>query len=265
MTNENYITIQGWMINELKLSGNELICYAIIYGFSQDGETEFSGSRSYLADALNISKQSVSSILKSLVDKEIIIKNDIYVNGVKFCKYRAVKTIPVVKKLDRGSQETCPGGSQETCPNNTILHNTINTIEYNSSEKFDFSKSLTAIGVDEELAKEFTAFRKKRKASNTLRAFNTLQKEIGKTGISANECIEKALMRGWQGFEAAWITNGKQNNYGKKNELGTNSGGQAGCDGGANYSEFKIMSNEELEAIGFGAPQQKQTKTYDSF
>ena len=35
MKNENYITIQGWMVNELKLTGNDLICYALIYGFTK--------------------------------------------------------------------------------------------------------------------------------------------------------------------------------------------------------------------------------------
>ena len=33
--NEKYITIQGWMVNELNLKGNSLIIYSIIYGFSQ--------------------------------------------------------------------------------------------------------------------------------------------------------------------------------------------------------------------------------------
>lgn len=34
--NENFIAIQGFMVKELGLSGNELIAYALIYGFSQD-------------------------------------------------------------------------------------------------------------------------------------------------------------------------------------------------------------------------------------
>lgn len=46
----NYITIQGWMRTDLKLSGNELIVYAIIYGFSQNKQGEFTGSAQYLAD-----------------------------------------------------------------------------------------------------------------------------------------------------------------------------------------------------------------------
>lgn len=32
-----YMVIQGWMISELKLSGVELILYALIYGYRPDG------------------------------------------------------------------------------------------------------------------------------------------------------------------------------------------------------------------------------------
>ena len=32
---ESFFTIQAFMVNELKLKGNELLIYAIIFGFSQ--------------------------------------------------------------------------------------------------------------------------------------------------------------------------------------------------------------------------------------
>ena len=35
MNADNYINIQGWMRTDLDLKGNELLVYAIIYGFSQ--------------------------------------------------------------------------------------------------------------------------------------------------------------------------------------------------------------------------------------
>ena len=49
--NINFVGLQGWMVNELNLKNNNLIVYAIIYGFSknQDGDGFFSGSREYLA------------------------------------------------------------------------------------------------------------------------------------------------------------------------------------------------------------------------
>ena len=66
ITNENYITIQGFMVNELNLKGNELLIYAIIYGFSQLDNQEFKGSLQYLADWTNSTKQGVIKNLKSL-------------------------------------------------------------------------------------------------------------------------------------------------------------------------------------------------------
>ena len=53
--NGNFIIIQGWMITELHLSGNELLIYAAIFGFSQDGKSNFEGSRQYLAEWCNAS------------------------------------------------------------------------------------------------------------------------------------------------------------------------------------------------------------------
>ena len=37
----NYFQISGWMLNRLKLKGTDLQIYAIIYGFSQEGQGEF--------------------------------------------------------------------------------------------------------------------------------------------------------------------------------------------------------------------------------
>ena len=47
---DNYILIAGWMITDLHLKGNELIVFAIIYGFSQDGVGTFNGSLQYISD-----------------------------------------------------------------------------------------------------------------------------------------------------------------------------------------------------------------------
>ena len=100
VNDENYICIQGWMINKLNLKGNELLVYAIIYGFSQDEESRFTGSLQYLADWTNSSKQGVMKNLKSLVDKGYIEKIDRTINGVKFCEYRTTKFNRVLNNID---------------------------------------------------------------------------------------------------------------------------------------------------------------------
>lgn len=77
MNNNNFIVVQGWMINELNLKGNDLLIYAIIYGFSQTENQYFTGSLQYLADWTNSSKQGVQKNLKSLIDKGLICKKTI--------------------------------------------------------------------------------------------------------------------------------------------------------------------------------------------
>lgn len=121
----NYITILGWMISDLKLKGNTLLIYAIIYGFSQTQDLAYTGSRQYLADWTNSTLQGVSKCLKKLVDDGFIIKKENVINGVKFCEYKAVvpELLPVNKVY---------GGRQQSLHNN---------IEYNTSNiysaKFD--------------------------------------------------------------------------------------------------------------------------------
>lgn len=74
MRNENYINIQGWMINNLKLKGSKLNLYALIYGFSQDGVNEYKASFKYIGGALGCSKRQAQRLIDQLVDAELIIK-----------------------------------------------------------------------------------------------------------------------------------------------------------------------------------------------
>ena len=147
--NENYISIQGWMVNELNLKGNELLVYAIIYGFSQEENQKFAGSIQYLANWIGSSKQTVFNCLKSLIEKELIEKKETFINGVKFCEYQSKFLMGVVKIFD--------GGSQKIRPNN--INNNIDYINNNSSsiEKCDtiydfleqnFGRTLNSIEIE---------------------------------------------------------------------------------------------------------------------
>ena len=85
---ERYICIQEFMVRDLGLKGNELIVYALLYGFTQDGEQYFSGSLNYIANWINASKSTAQSVIKSLLGKGCLVKRDNFVNNVKFCEYR---------------------------------------------------------------------------------------------------------------------------------------------------------------------------------
>ena len=126
MKNENFIIIQGWMVNELNLSGHELLTYALIYGFSQDGESEYRGSISYLCKFLNCTRKTAIKVLSNLTESNLITKREIYDNNQKFCRYKAIKVPsvfskpPIVEKLHYPSVETTPPPSGIITPHNTI-------------------------------------------------------------------------------------------------------------------------------------------------
>lgn len=136
MVRENsYITVQAFMVNDLHLKGNELLVYALIYGFSQDGESVFSGSSKYISDWIGVEKKNALAILKRLVEKGFLLKIERVSNGVKLCDYKAVnpmqqndttgvKTTPPRLRNDTGGgYETTPGGGYETSPHNTSIDN----------------------------------------------------------------------------------------------------------------------------------------------
>lgn len=119
--NSNYITVQGWMVNDLQLKGTELMVFAIIYGFSQAEEQHYTGSLQYLADWTGSTKQTVINALKSLLDKGYIGKVENVYNGVKFIEYYS-------KILNGGSQKILMGGIQKIRPNNIDINNLDNNI-----------------------------------------------------------------------------------------------------------------------------------------
>lgn len=122
----NYITIQGWMATDLKLKSNDLLVFALIFGFCQDGESEFSGSINYICEWLNCSRPTVSKSLDNLVELGLIEKRTIFVNNVTFNRYKI--SLHGVKKFYGGSKETLRGGGKETLHHKDNI-NTITTEE----------------------------------------------------------------------------------------------------------------------------------------
>jgi hypothetical protein len=126
---KNHIAIQGWMVQDLNLSGNELITFALIYGFCQDRESKFTGAINYVCNWLNCTRPTASKALRGLTEKNLIIKTTIVNNGVTFNNYNVnfekIEEKNVVKNLYGGSKESLQGGSKESLPNN-IYYNNIN-------------------------------------------------------------------------------------------------------------------------------------------
>ena len=225
VSNDNYITIQGFMINDLKLKNNELLIYAIIYGFSQAENQTFSGSLQYLADWTNSTKQGVQKNIKSLLEKGLLIKTDKIINGIKFCEYSAVKEVcnKVVyheTKLHGGMQQSCMGyttklhgGMQQSCTNNIKdnIEDNINNIKESKKEKptktsFDDIIKAYAKGNEEltDLLQEWLKVRKAKRAAMTDRAITMniekLDSLAAASGLSVTAYLQEVICRGWAAF-----------------------------------------------------------------
>lgn len=123
---ENYYQISGWMINQLNLKGNALNVYAIIYGFTQDGQSVFTGSRQYLCDFTGATKPTIDKALDELVNKGFITRIVEVLNGVTFNKYKAnldILNFTSSKETLPPSKENLLGGSKKTLPNNIYIDN----------------------------------------------------------------------------------------------------------------------------------------------
>lgn len=92
LKDDNFIQISAWMLTELGLKGNELLIYALIHGFSQDGKSEFHGSLTYMAAWTNSTKVGVIKVLKTLLAKGLIQKQAVVKNGIQEIHYWSSKS-----------------------------------------------------------------------------------------------------------------------------------------------------------------------------
>lgn len=227
--NDKYISIQGWMVEELKLKGNDLLVYAIIYGFSQDDESEFTGSLSYLAKWCNSTKNGIQKNLKKLIDAKLISKKSTIKNGVKYCSYSCTPYNRVV----RGIQQSCTGyttelhgGIQQSCNNNIDKNNRNKTIEDNidkkkNNTKKDFSNLVieTCLKNDVEDDKSIELIEQfltemKIKTRGSIEA--NIAKVAGQKYETIKKLIDLAYSRNYKYIpEVSWLEN-NNSNYGSR-------------------------------------------------
>ena len=200
-----YIVIQDWMISDLQLKGNELLTYALIYGFSQDGESEFKGSLKYISEFLGVSKRTAQRSIEKLVDRGIVEKRVEEISGVKFNRYMAhEKADTPIVKMTTGCSQNDHGGIVKMTTNNTNIYNTNNNASNNTKDKGAPARYFE----DEELNNKFLEFlsmRKKiRKPVRTDRALKALLKKLhelsgGDVGLM-KQIIDQSLDKEWLGL-----------------------------------------------------------------
>lgn len=102
--------------------GKEADVFAVINGYSQEGQGCYFGSLALLSDYCGIkSKTTTQKILKSLVAKGAILKVEELRNGVKFCSYRVNNNWQGMSKIDTGGiAEIDTNNKRDININNTL-------------------------------------------------------------------------------------------------------------------------------------------------
>ena len=244
MENTDFLNIQGWMINELNLKGNELIIYALIYGFTKDGVSEFRGSRQYMADWTNSSVRSVQNVVDSLVNKGMIEKNN-HINkygSLETSGYKAINvpklsseknslvekkvhegseksSSPLVKKVHEGSEKSSHNNIDNNISNNivdikekNIKKESVNSVIAEYTENKDLQDALHG----------FVEMRNKARKPLTARAMKLSLNELDKLAVddvTKIAIVNQSIMHNWLTFYKLQNNNGGQRQLTRK-EMG---------------------------------------------
>lgn len=127
-----YFSVQGWMVTKLNLRGAERDAYAIIYGYSQDNESDYHGSLEYMSQLTGYSKNALCTALKTLTDKGLILKEEKVVNGIKYCRYRTSSLDGNNPSSLDSIQVTCMDNAEK--PENTIQARWMNNKQVDKKE-----------------------------------------------------------------------------------------------------------------------------------
>jgi hypothetical protein len=72
--------------------------------------------------------------------------------------------------------------------------------------------------IPEQVWNDFLKIRKAKRAPLTDTALDGIRSEAAKAGYSLTQALETCCRRGWQGFEAAWVTNETPREFGKTSQ-----------------------------------------------
>lgn len=234
----NFIAIQGWMRTRLNLKGNELLIYALVYGFSQDGNSRFTGSRKYVAEWCGCSLDTVDRSLSSLVGKGLLAKYPhTDQNGSRVVDYAAILT--AIAATPAAAQATAPAQApaQDAWADTTDANTEqLQTPTYEpqpllaepepkpqpkktrKSKSFDtIIDAYTSDPTTKELLGEWLQNRKAKRSAMTDSAIqsniNVLDRLAQESRMNVNDYLAEVIRRGWGSFFA--INNYQRTGYQK--------------------------------------------------
>ncbi len=193
----NFLQVPNAVIDELlpDLTGAELKCYLVVIRKTKGWNKESDNiSISQFMKATGLSNSAVIKACESLVQYGLLVKE----NGARNTGVYAVNSYSKITH-EESSQVTCEESSH-------TINNIKNTIQNTNKKNTKKSESdlLAEFGIVGQLAEDFIAHRKSKRAVITKTVLVGYQRESHKAGIPLAEAITISIERNWQGFKAEW-------------------------------------------------------------
>lgn len=190
---DNHVTIDGWMINELELSGSELIVYGLIWGFSQAENQWCTASQAYIARWANISTRGLRKILDKLEEKGLLIKETTTCKKGLESKYRAIRPSAEDQESDRNKVPIRPEQSSYLDGNKVPIRweqSSYNNIEDNIDNNIaDIKENIKRNSEPDEFEELWKLYPRKEGKKDAYKAYKKAIKE-GTTNEQIRQGIE---------------------------------------------------------------------------
>lgn len=206
-----YITITDEM-QALGLKGNELLVYAIIAGYSANGQGCYFGGVAYLCELLGLSPRTVKYALAGLVERGLIRRDTIHhreghntaymVTDSKVQNLHLCDTFKSAKFAPSNNNYS----SNENNYNN-IINNTTRAKRASSSE---IIQKFIEAGCSADALRDWKAARKSKPITEAV--LQGMQREAAKAGITLADAVRICAENGWQGFRAEYLERRKSSN-----------------------------------------------------
>lgn len=194
-----YVSIQAFMVNDLRLKGNELIIYAVIFGYTQDGNHWYYGTRGHLSGWCGATKGTVSNCLKSLQEKGYIRRREVERNGYTEVQYQAIST--PYQNLTGGDTKNCDTPLSKNSSNNNIGDKDNSD---NKKERKTYDGIIRQYFHEPELIEAVTEFVKMRKLIKAPMTDRALTRLLNKLCCMAHDTetriaiLDASIMNSWK-------------------------------------------------------------------
>lgn len=202
-----HFTITSEM-RELGLTGNDLLVYAVIAGYSANRQGCYYGSLAYLCEVTGIARRTAIDVLKRLQDRGLLHKEERIENNIRRCFYEVrgggAESARVVQNLHGGGAESAPNNKIDNTPyvcksDKSLLH----TAPQGAASQGDILKKFEELGCDAAVLRDWVAARKGAKVTQSV--LEGMQREARKAGISLAEAVRICAENSWRGFRADYL------------------------------------------------------------